>query len=889
MARQFKFLSQQLKEEVGKSVIKKKAIPLVIQQNLNPNFEIRPYQVEAFQYFLSYMEEDHELRQFPAHLLFQMATGSGKTMMMAGLILYLYEKGYRNFLFFVDSTTIIDKTKDNFLNPASTKYLFAPSIQINEKMVNIISSESFEGNTGDDICMVFDTIQGLHSKLSTPRENSITISDFEDKKIVMIADEAHHLSAETKKNGQLTMSEGDELFSWEGAVLKILNSNSDNLLLDFTATAELQNEYVAAKYEDKLIFDYPLKEFRRHGYSKEVEIFKSDSELMERALQAVVLSQYRKKLFADMGFDIKPVILFKSKNIDPSKEFMQRFISKIERLKSSDIEHIKVSNNDGILKKVFDYFNEKKLEITDLIEELKTDFSVERCISANDDKEKAKLQIQLNTLEASDNPIRAVFAVDKLNEGWDVLNLFDIVRLYETRDAKGNKVGKGTAAEAQLIGRGARYCPFAYGDFSRDKRKFDKDLENPYRICETMYYHSNNDSRYISEITQALVETGIVEERTVQVKLGLKKSFENSEIYKSGLIFLNEQEEITPLKLELGAEVRKKIYNADLFSGKTATSKVFKDDGETLNTNNANISKTVKVLKMRDLGISVVRKALHQFKGYEFNNLRSKFKSLESLNEFISSEGYLSNIEIHITGGASQLENISQEDKLRIAKQVIKDLHIIDNNDDRTFKGTKIFKAMPLRSVIKEKVVNFAINNEENGKAMSNPISSYYDKDILTADWYAFTDCYGTSEEKALVKFMKAKYHELKKDYDEFYLVRNERHFAIYEFEQGRRFEPDFALFLKKKNEDEIKHYQIFIEPKGEHLMKEDKWKENFLVCLNNEASIEKTALNGSKEVNTVIEKFWKDDEFTVWGLPFYNEKDSKKAEFNNSLANILA
>ena len=26
--------------------------------------------------------------------------------------------------------------------------------------------------------------------------------------------------------------------------------------------------------------------------------------------------------------------------------------------------------------------------------------------------------------------------------------------------------------------------------------------------------------------------------------------------------------------------------------------------------------------------------------------------------------------------------------------------------------------------------------------------SSHGDRDILTADWYAFTDCYGTSEEK---------------------------------------------------------------------------------------------------------------------------------------------
>ena len=57
-----------------------------------------------------------------------MATGSGKTIIMAGLILYLYEKGYRNFLFLVNLENIINKTKDNFLNNQSTKYLFNDNI-----------------------------------------------------------------------------------------------------------------------------------------------------------------------------------------------------------------------------------------------------------------------------------------------------------------------------------------------------------------------------------------------------------------------------------------------------------------------------------------------------------------------------------------------------------------------------------------------------------------------------------------------------------------------------------------------------------------------------------------------------------------------------------------
>jgi type III restriction enzyme len=35
-----------------------------------------------------------------------------------------------------------------------------------------------------------------------------------------------------------------------------------------------------------------------------------------------------------------------------------------------------------------------------------------------------------------------IFTVDKLNEGWDVLNLFDIVRLYEGQNTGGSNKGK---------------------------------------------------------------------------------------------------------------------------------------------------------------------------------------------------------------------------------------------------------------------------------------------------------------------------------------------------------------------------------------------------------------------------------------------------------------
>ena len=92
-----------------------KTIPSFVIENLNTDFELRKYQVEAFARFFDYLN-NYQNKEYPIHLLFNMATGSGKTLIMAGLILYLYEQGYRNFLFFVNSTNIIDKTKDNFLN-----------------------------------------------------------------------------------------------------------------------------------------------------------------------------------------------------------------------------------------------------------------------------------------------------------------------------------------------------------------------------------------------------------------------------------------------------------------------------------------------------------------------------------------------------------------------------------------------------------------------------------------------------------------------------------------------------------------------------------------------------------------------------------------------------
>ena len=244
-------------------------------------------------------------------LLFHMAPGSGKTLIMAGAILYLYEQGYRNFIFFVNSTNIINKTRDNFLNPLSIKYLFSENITFRDKQVKIKKVDNFQVANQDDINIVFSTIQALHIRLNAPKENTITYDDFSDEKTVLISDEAHHINVETKRGNKLTKEEKEEIVGWENTVNTIFRTNPDNILLEFTATVDFSNQDIANKYFDKLIFDYPLKQFRLDGYSKEVKVLEADLQPIDRALQGILLNQYRRKIFEKYKKTIKPVILFK--------------------------------------------------------------------------------------------------------------------------------------------------------------------------------------------------------------------------------------------------------------------------------------------------------------------------------------------------------------------------------------------------------------------------------------------------------------------------------------------------------------------------------------------------------------------------------------------------
>lgn len=833
-------------------------LPQYIKENLNPDFELRPYQEAAFCNYITYFENP-KIRQKPTQTLFHMATGSGKTLIMAGLMLYLYKQGYRNFLFFVNLSNIVRKTKENFLTQTSSKYLFAENLILDGDRIKVKEVSNFQNTDENAINICFTTIQGLHSDMGAVKENSLSFDDFYGKKIVLISDEAHHLSASTKKQ-----NDDENVKSWEYTVERIFNSSPENVLLEFTATCDIKNPDILRKYENKIIFDYPLSKFRDDLYSKEIKTLRTDSSVFDRSLQAVLLSQYRLKVFQDNRLNIKPVILLKSHRIKDNANNMAAFISGISALTGTKIQEVfdTIRGQAPIMQEAYDYFVKNGISFDQLAQEIKEDFSAIHCISANEDKEIEKNQLILNSLEDIDNPYRAVFAVDKLNEGWDVLNLFDIVRLYETRDGKNGKPGAGTISEAQLIGRGARYCPFRIDDEQpKYQRKYDADVDNQLRICETLYYHCWNEPRYISELHTALREIGLDLEGIVTKRYSLKDSFKADELYQTGYVFTNERMLKSRADVhELLPSVRDKIYDVAISVGRGGEDVVLEEISSDKSVETYSITMTFK--EIADVNYSTVNRALRQFDVFKFNTLKSYFPNIKSTYEFVTDENYLGNIKIKVT---SKYKALPMNVVYRACVNVLSKIALKISAIEEVYEGTTEFKAHYLHEYIRDKSINVKPISGSIGVSQNDASVGTNRLDLSSEDWFVFNDNFGTSEEKAFVRYFKDYVDTLRSKYDKVYLLRNERQIHLYSFDGGERFEPDYILYLCKNRADSVEQLIVFVEPKGTHLIDSDKWKEDFLLELK------------EKAIPTVT--FVDDNKYKIWGFHFFNT-ECRSVEF---------
>lgn len=849
--------------EYGSSAV----LPSYIPENLNPNFELRPYQKQAFENFITHFESNNHPK--PTQVLFHMATGSGKTLIMAGLMLYLYKQGYRNFLFFVNLSNIVEKTRENFLNPASSKYLFAGEIVLDGERIRINPVDNFQYADKDAINICFATTQGLHMDMWIAKENGMSFDDFDEQKVVLISDEAHHLNVDTKK--KMSADEESSCHSWEQTVKNIFNRNADNILLEFTATCDLANPAIRASYENKIIFDYALAKFYSDRYSKDIITLRSDLTTMERALQALVLSQYRLKIFQDYRLSVKPVVLFKAAKIADSKDFLADFLETVKNLTGAQLRNLSDASDNELMHTAFVYFANNGISFDTLAAELRDDFSEEHCVSVNDDKDATQKQILLNSLEDADNPYRAIFEVKKLDEGWDVLNLFDIVRLYETRQSGSKKLSPATIAEAQLIGRGARYCPFRIDDEQpKFQRKYDEDITNELRVCETLYYHCRNDHRYVTELRNALREIGLDTGKIVQREYVLKDDFKATDIYRRGLIFLNDREVKDRKDVRgLTPAVRDDIYRFQAAEGASGIDSVMAETAPGIDHTSDLKTAHMTIKEIAAINYAIVNKALMKYPIFKFNTLRSYFPNVASTRQFITDNEYLGAVRIDIQ---SRAEHPTVETLYAAVFYVLGKIAGSVSGSEETYRGTKTFRARNIRDVFRNKTVNYTDPHDGGiGISQNDPsVKSDWKIDLSTEDWFAYTDNYGTSEEKAFVACFSKYVADLRKQYNRIFLVRNEREFHIYSFEDGERFEPDYVLFLQRDKTAGFEQLQIFIEPKGSQLLEKDVWKEKFLLRLKAEA--------------VPVAIFVDDNDYKIWGFHFFNQENRMK-EFDSEFA----
>lgn len=814
-------------------------VPQYVFENLK--HQLRPYQKRAL-FNLNWTQRDADNNKYN-HLMFNMATGSGKTDLMAAIILYMYgEYGYRNFLFVSNTNAVVEKTKENFLNETGGKYLFSQPINIDGKRINIKDVNRFSNQMGNDtIQMKLTTVQSLSNELLSIRENGLTFDDLENQKIVILADEAHHFNASTKKD-KLTQH------TWEALLDKIRQANSANRQFEFTATIDIDKEEVYQKYRDKIIYKYELDKFMGEGYSKSVYRLQANNSDKEKMLNAVLLSQYRKRLAKKHNIaDFKPVILFKSNLVKVSKQAQAEFLQLIEGLTASDLtqfiaDQLKITHSEA-LRHTYEYW--KNVDMTKAVSEIKRDFERKTSVNVNDTAsegilgDKADFK-KLNTLEDPNNPIRTIFAVAKLTEGWDVLNLFDIVRIGEQSTTL-----MQTNSEAQLIGRGARYYPFEYEGERSYTRRFNS-KENDMYLLESLYYHTINDSKYINNLHKSFDKMNLVSENDDDsnyqiLSAKVKEGFQRTKVYKRGKLYQNKQEDVPTEDYSnigaYGVDGKTMMVNVNSSTMEAGVSAAY--DNET-----ADVQKTVcDFYKASDRRL--IKKAMARDRFYRYDVLSTYVPKLKSIEEFITSDDWLGRLKVVALVSDDSIE-FSMEERCQIVQKALTKIKEKIKQNYQKKRGTKEFYPVPISSIVHD------YSKRVYTGERSQVSESIFSVDMSKKSWFVY--------DRAIVDHLEHEFigmigrfvddNELTKKYDDVYLIRNEETIdglKIFEFQAGedgvrhyQGFMPDFILYLADR--DQQLAYQIFAEPKGDQLLNKDGWKQTLLESLDN---IEVIAENG--------------------------------------------
>lgn len=377
------------------------------------NFDLREPNRRALDGLVSHIAV-HQDPNETVEVVTNLATGVGKTYLMAALIDYMAHQGVRNFLVATPGKTILSKTLENF-DAASQKYIAGaehrPFVFTRDNFRTANASRAFDDPKQVKVGVF--TIQSLLGSTKEDRkvrrqdENLGTalydlLAEAED--LVVVADEHYVYRHQAKKFSQ---------------ALRELTPRS---LVGLTATPD------KADY-DKVVVEYTLGEAIADGYVKTPVIV------------------YRRDGIKDESIQLADAVALLNRKADS----YQRYVDRTEGAKQirpamfvvcESIEH--ASHVASVLR------GPGMLDGEDQV------------LLATSESPEEDLKV-LDEVDEPGSPVRAIVSVNKLKEGWDVKRIAVIVAL--------RKLASESLTE-QILGRGLR-LPFKTRTGSADVDQVD--------------------------------------------------------------------------------------------------------------------------------------------------------------------------------------------------------------------------------------------------------------------------------------------------------------------------------------------------------------------------------------------------------------------------------
>lgn len=441
---------------------------------------LRYYQMDAL-YMLDYLLKcndqksekkdllevvDEENKVYAPFLSYEMATGSGKTMLMGASIYFLNQKyGINNFLIITPaSTDIYQKTIRNF-QIGNFESVWADDTPFTFNLItgdNYTQNLFFDGNKDANI-FIFNISKFGSNATNTEltwesavwqdeKGNNISIKQFlKDKKLIIITDEAHH--AQTK------------------VASKIIRNFHPSAVLEFTATA-IESEKGLDKKNQTIIYKYNIRRFLEDGHGKLVRAValatgnkgkqtevSNNEKLKLITLLLIHLLKKEAVLQDPKSKNLKPVAFVKVKN---DTNYTQKVFDYIRNDLANDIDNLniileKMKMQDlEITNLLLDFFKQKyQGKIKLLREDIQRAASTSIFYYGNSDKETERKFLNIRK-----NAVEIVVYMQRLDEGIDLPNIFSMAVINDTETDFKTSV-------KQIIGRGVR--------LNKDKREFDDD------------------------------------------------------------------------------------------------------------------------------------------------------------------------------------------------------------------------------------------------------------------------------------------------------------------------------------------------------------------------------------------------------------------------------